>query len=65
MKFASLEENLGGGLSVSPILLLSLPASGRRPHKTEILLTGSLSLNSIKNNLLSGGVMIGNLTVYP
>ena len=51
MEFASLEANLGGGrawgLLVYPILF-SLPLSGRSPSMTETLLTGTLSLNSLK-----------------
>ena len=50
MKFASLEANLGGGWGLRvfyPILLFSLPLSGKIPDMTEILLTGTLSLNSI------------------
>ena len=43
-----LEANLGGsgGLLVNPILLFSLPLSGRSPESdiTEILLTGTLNL---------------------
>ena len=35
-------------MGVYPILLFSLPLSGRSPDMTEILLTGTLSLNSIK-----------------
>ena len=33
--------------AIYPILLFSLPLSGRSPDMTEILLTGTLSLNSI------------------
>ena len=49
MKFASLEENLGGELGrlVYPIPLFSLPISGRSPDMIEILLTGTLNLNVI------------------
>ena len=49
MKFASLETNLGEGwgLLVYPNLPFCLPLSGRSPDITEMLLTGSLSLNSI------------------
>ena len=45
MKFASFKANLGWGwgLLVYPILLFSLPLSGRSPDMTEILLTGTLS----------------------
>ena len=50
MKFASLEANLSGsgGLLVYPILLFSLPLSGRSSETdiTEILLTGTLNLDS-------------------
>ena len=44
MKLASLESNLGGsrGLLIYPILLFSLPVSGRCPDTAEILLTGTL-----------------------
>ena len=47
MKNASFETNLGGDsvLLVYPIPLSSLPLSGRSPDMTEILLTGTLSLN--------------------
>ena len=37
----------GQDLLVCPILLLTLPFSGRSPDMTEILLTGLLSTNSI------------------
>ena len=49
MKYALLKANLGGGqgLLVYPILLSFLPLSGRGPDMTEILLTGTLSINSI------------------
>ena len=52
LKFASLEANLGGGwgLLVYPILLFYLPLSGRSPNMTEILFTGSLSLNSFNQS---------------
>ena len=45
MKFATLGS---GGLLVYPILFFSLPLSGRSPMSdvTEILLTGTLNLNS-------------------
>ena len=50
MKFVTLEANLNGirGLVVFPILLFSLPFSGKNPESyiTEILLTGTLNLNS-------------------
>ena len=50
MKFVTLEANLNGsrGLLVYPILLFSLPHSGRSPESdiTELLLTGTLNLNS-------------------
>ena len=49
-KFVTLEANLNGsrGLLVYPIPLFSLPFSGRSPESdiTEILLTGTLNLNS-------------------
>ena len=50
MKYASLEANLGAGrgLLVYPILLFYLP----HPDMTEILLTRTLSLNSIKKKKL-------------
>ena len=53
MILASLEANLGGGwgLFVYPILLFSLLLSGRSPNMTEILLTGTLSLNSISQSI--------------
>ena len=49
MKFASIVANLGGswGILVYPTLLFSLPLSGRSLNMTEILLIGTLSLNSI------------------
>ena len=52
MKLASLEANFGGGwgLFVYPFLLFYLPLSGRRPNMTETMLTGTLSLNSNKQN---------------
>ena len=53
MKFASLEANLGvgPGLLVYPNFLFSLPLSGRSPDVTEIMLTGTFSLNSIKQSI--------------
>ena len=50
MKFASFVANLilGLGLKVYPSLLFFLPPSRRSPKMTEILLTGLLNLNSIK-----------------
>ena len=50
MKFASFEANFGWdrSLLVYPILLFSLPLSGRSTDKTDIL-TGTLSLNLINN----------------
>ena len=39
---------MGLGLLVQPIPLFSLPLSGRSPDIIEILLTGTLSLNSMK-----------------
>ena len=39
----------GWGVLVYPILLCYLPLSGRSPAMTEILLTGTLSLNSMKS----------------
>ena len=53
INFASLEANLGWGkgLLVYPILLFSLPLSGRSSGMTEILLTGTLSLNPIKRGI--------------
>ena len=49
-KFATLEANLGGsgGRLVNPILFFSLPPSGGSPESeiTEILLTGTLNLDS-------------------
>ena len=53
MKFASLEANLDGDpdLFAYPILLLSLPVSWRSPDMTEILLTGTFSLNSINESI--------------
>ena len=43
MSFATLEAKLDGcrGLLFCPILLFSLPHSGRRPDMAEILLTGT------------------------
>ena len=75
MKLASLEANLGGGrgLLVYPILLfplffLSDSLSGRHCDMTEILLTGTLSLNSIKYikfhryiDIVSQDVIIDNI----
>ena len=57
MKFALLEANLckGPGLLVYPILLFSLPLSGGTVDMTEILLTGILSLNSVK--LYKGAIL--------
>ena len=52
MKLASLEAikfGWGWGLLVYYILLFSLPLYCRHPNMTEILLTGTLSLNSIIN----------------
>ena len=50
MKFASsLEANKFWAFSLS-ILLFSLPLFGRNPDIIEILLTGTLSLNSINQN---------------
>ena len=40
---------MGWGLLVYPIPLLSLPLSGRSHDMTEILLSGTLSLTSIKS----------------
>ena len=40
-----------GGPFVYPILLFSLPLSGRSPDMTEILLTRTLSLNSINQSI--------------
>ena len=49
MIFASLEANLDGGILVFyPILPFSLALSGRSTDMTEILLTGTLCLNSIE-----------------
>ena len=50
MKFASFETNLGGGwgLLVYPILLFSLPLSGRSPDMTEILLTGTQRIKTYR-----------------
>ena len=49
MKCASLEAifYVGWALLVYPILVFSLPLSGRSLDMTEILLTGTLSLSSI------------------
>ena len=54
MKYASLEANLGvgQGLLDHPILPFSLLHSGRSLDMTEILFTGTLSLNSIKKQKL-------------
>ena len=49
IKFTSLEANLGGGWGLLVYhILFSLLLSGRSPDMVEILLTGILSLNSIK-----------------
>ena len=48
MKFASLEANLGGGLSHSSFL----SPSGRSPDITKTLFTGILSLNSLRPTVL-------------
>ena len=50
VKFATLKANFGGGriLLVYPILLFSLTLSVRSLEMTEILLTGTYSLNAIK-----------------
>ena len=52
MEFASFEANRGGGqgLLVYPILF-SFPLSGRIPDITEILLTGTFRLKSVKTIL--------------
>ena len=47
MEFASYEGNLGGGLLVYPILLFS-PS----PMMTELLLTGTLIVNSINQSII-------------
>ena len=41
----------GWGLLVYPILLFSLPLAERSPSMTEILLTGTLHINSSNQNL--------------
>ena len=49
VKFASLEANLVGvGAFIVYPILFSLSLSGRSPNMTKILLTETLSLNSIK-----------------
>ena len=56
MQLASLEAKLGGGLGIfdlSPSSFLPPSLSGRNADMTEILLTGSLSLNSINPLLIS------------
>ena len=47
VKFASHEAMWVGGLLFYPIFLFSLTLSGRSPHMTELLLTGTLSINPI------------------
>ena len=42
---------MGVGFLVYPILLFSLPLSGRSDVMTKILLTGTLSLNSIDQTI--------------
>ena len=53
MEFASLEANFGGGwgLFVYHILLFSRPLTGRSRDISEILLTGTLDLNSFNPNM--------------
>ena len=60
MTFASLEANFVGGLGLlfKPILDFSLPLSGRSPYMTEILLTGTLSLSSIKSSTILMSVLL-------
>ena len=54
MKFASLETNLDGAFKSSIAFFLSIPSLSRRsPDMTEMLLTGTLSLNSINPNCLA------------
>ena len=52
MKFASLEAKMDGGqtLLVYPILLFHSASLLKSLNMTEILLTGTYSLNSIENN---------------
>ena len=47
VKFASLDTNLGGGWGLFSLSysFVSTSVSGRSPDMTEILLTGTLSLN--------------------
>ena len=47
MKFASFEANLGGFGALESSILFFLSLSLGSPYMTEILLTGTLSLNSI------------------
>ena len=47
VKFASHEANVGRGPFILSHFLFSLPLSGRSPDMTELLLTGTLSINSI------------------
>ena len=52
IKFASLMANSGGTLYSIPFLFFALPLSGRSPpDMTEILLTGTLSLNHSVTNI--------------
>ena len=55
MKVASLETNLGWnyGLFSPSHSTYFLPLSGRSPNMTEILLTGTLSLNSVNQTTSS------------
>ena len=60
MQFASLKAKLGGGLGVFGLLpssFLSPSLSGRSADMTEILLTGSLNLNSINQPLISSSFL--------
>ena len=61
MQFASLKAKLGGGLGVFGLLpssFLSPSLSGRNADMTEILLTGSLNLNSINQPLISSSFFV-------
>ena len=61
MQFASLKAKLGEGLGVFGLLpssFLSPSLSGRNADMTEILLTGSLNLNSINQPLISSSFFV-------